>query len=76
MRVPLPKTDCADVSFVDNPMSTMDSRFRSPITFDLSKGTTRADHMKLLNTLKVAMPKDESSAASSELLEHPQNDSR
>jgi hypothetical protein len=76
MRVPVPRTDAADAKFVDNPLSPADSRYRSPPSFDIGKGSTREDHAKLVNSLGVAMPRDMSETSPTELLEHPSSDSR
>jgi len=76
MGVAMPRSDCADAKFVDNPMPTIDSRFKAPRSFNIGKGSSRADHAKLVNSLGVAMPQDLTGQNRTELLEHPKNDSR
>lgn len=76
MRVPFPKLDFPNTDFPKNPMPTVDSRFRAPPSVYLGAGASRADHEKLANPLGVQMAQDMSHIKSTELLDHPKNDSR
>eukprot|EP00750_Incisomonas_marina_P019735 INCI3613.4.p1 GENE.INCI3613.4~~INCI3613.4.p1 ORF type:complete len:663 (-),score=110.76 INCI3613.4:1389-3377(-) len=76
MNAAFPRTDSANAKFVDNPLSPIDSRYKSPRSVDIGRGSTREDHAKLVNSLGVAMPKDLSATSPTELLEHPKSDAR